>query len=376
VAVAGFERAVPTMVLLRPVLGRRGSYLPSLLNVLQLLGWTAFEFWAIALFVDRVAAGVFHVEAFHATVLIVALAGTVMALAGPATVINRWLKPVALWITLAAAVWLTVHLLRQPHAVTSVSGGTPFGPGLDLVIALPVSWLPLIMDYNRFASSRARSLIGTVAGYTIGNAWCYGLGVLLVIAGGLGDPSPGGIAASLLGISSLAVVGVILIIVLIAGETDEPFADIYSAALSTLNLWPSLPRRSVVVVIGAIAAAIAEVVTVGDYQTFLLLLGSVFVPLFAVVLAAWATGELRMDRSEASWRWTPVVAWGLGFITYQWLVPTGPAWWVDWVTRSVPRAGSMATLGASIPSFSLTFVLACCLAIAVRRRSGGRAGAR
>ena len=47
VGLAGEREGVPSMVLFRPVLGRRGSFLPSALNLLQLVGWTAVEFWAM-----------------------------------------------------------------------------------------------------------------------------------------------------------------------------------------------------------------------------------------------------------------------------------------------------------------------------------------
>src|SRR2546423_580368 len=47
VGLAGARERVPGMVLFRPVLGLRGSYLPSIVNLVQLVGWTAFEFWAM-----------------------------------------------------------------------------------------------------------------------------------------------------------------------------------------------------------------------------------------------------------------------------------------------------------------------------------------
>ena len=101
---------------------------------------------------------------------------------------------------------------------------------VDLVIAMPVSWLSVIADYNRFARTRAQSFTGTFSGYSIGNAWLYGLGVLLVLAGRVVDSSPAGIAAGVLGLSSGVVIGVLLLAGLVAGETPNAFADIYSAA--------------------------------------------------------------------------------------------------------------------------------------------------
>src|SRR2546421_5658596 len=62
VALAGAREAVPTMVLFRPVLGRRGSYLPSVLNIVQLVGWTGFELWAMSLVANQMSIRLFHLS--------------------------------------------------------------------------------------------------------------------------------------------------------------------------------------------------------------------------------------------------------------------------------------------------------------------------
>src|SRR5438445_7120392 len=62
VAYAGAREAVPTMVLFRPVLGVRGSYLPSILNIVQLIGWTGFEFWAMSLVANQMSIRLFHMS--------------------------------------------------------------------------------------------------------------------------------------------------------------------------------------------------------------------------------------------------------------------------------------------------------------------------
>ena len=51
------------MVLFRPVLGRKGSYLPSVLNVAQLLGWTSVEFWAIGRLANTLSTELFGLDA-------------------------------------------------------------------------------------------------------------------------------------------------------------------------------------------------------------------------------------------------------------------------------------------------------------------------
>jgi len=93
---------------------------------------------------------------------------------------------VFIYVLLASAVWITVEVLRSADldAIrnTSGSGGLPFWLAVDLVIVMPVSWLPLAADYNRFARPGSRAALGTYAGYAAGDAWFYAPGVLLVLA--------------------------------------------------------------------------------------------------------------------------------------------------------------------------------------------------
>jgi putative hydroxymethylpyrimidine transporter CytX len=373
VAAAGHDRGVPTMVLLRPVLGRWGSYGASAVNVLQLVGWTAFELWAIALFANRVSDQVFGFTAFGLWLAVAAVACTALALVGPVRVVRVWLEKVGAWVVLAACGYLTVYLVSNAEDLfRPTTGAAPFGLAIDLVVSLPVSWLPLVADYNRFATDRRQSFTGTFVGFALGNAWFYALGALLVLSAGVDDPSPAGIAAGILGLSAAAVVGTAILLALLAGETDEAFADIYSAAMSTLNVFPRVSHRGLVVVVAAAGTALAAVVTMGDYENFLLLLGSVFVPLFGVLLGheLAVARRGRGDEPEPALRPALIGMWILGFLTYQWALPPQvffPAWWVRLIDR-IPGALEHSSLGASLPAFAVAFVGA----LAVERLSAER----
>jgi putative hydroxymethylpyrimidine transporter CytX len=379
-ALAGAREGVATMVLLRPVLGITGSWAPSALNGLQLLGWTAFELWAMAKVASTVSSRLFGVAAFGWWLAAATLVVTALALWGPVGVVRGWMLRFSAWVTVGIGLVVTVALLARgvgPAWSRPATGGLSFASAVDLVVAMPISWLPLVADYNRFARDRGQSFAGTFVGYAGGNAWFYALGALLVLAGGVADSSPEGLAAGILGLSAGTVVGAILLASLLAGETDEAFADIYPVAVSAQNVFPGLPQRMVVVVVGEVAAAIAAVVTATDYEAFLFLLGSVFVPLFAVVLAAAATGALRRDVDhEPAFRPAMAATWLVGFAVYHWMVPAYaflPGWWLD-VLAELPGAGEHTSLGASLPSFAVTFVLAAVVSSLGWRRSVPAAG--
>src|SRR6185503_280342 len=141
------------------------------------------------------------------------------------------------------------------------------------------------------------------------------------------------------------------LVALTVAETDEPFANVYSAAVSVQNLVPEAPQRVLVLGVGGLAIGGALVVDLGQYQSFLLLLGSFFVPLFGVLAADYLHGA----RERVAVRWSGIAAWLAGVVLYQWIQPTGPTRWVDAIGR-IPGAGEF-TGGASLPAFALAFVL-------------------
>ncbi len=377
VGYAGAREGVPTMVLFRPVLGRAGSSIPSVLNVLLLVGWTGFEFWAMALVANTVGERLFGFDSYGLWLAVVALACTALALGGPILVIRRWLERFGAWVVVAVAAWITYRILaRAPLAAMwhrPGEGGLHFWLAVDLVIVQPVSWLPLVADYNRFAKDPRRAAAGTFAGYAVGNAWFYALGALLVLGAGLTDGTPAGLAVAIPGLAG----GWIVLLALLAGETDEAFADIYSAAVSAQNLRERLGQRRTILVV-AVAGTLLAVwlggrpdTALGTFESFLFLLGSIFVPLFGVFLADYfalrrrSFGEAALFGSGANrgLRPTALAAWAVGFVVYQWAVPTGPAGWQRLVERVLhgglhlpfPLAGSVA--GASAPAFASAFVL-------------------
>jgi putative hydroxymethylpyrimidine transporter CytX len=364
VGLAGSREGVPTMVLLRPVLGARGSLLPTALNVLQLVGWTAVEFWAMGEVANVASRRLFDLDARNLWVTIVALVCTGLALGGPILVVRRWLERFGIYVLVATASWITFEVLRAGDLGTlwgaPGEGGLPFWLAADLVIVMPVSWLALAADYNRFARPGSRATAGTYVGLLVGNTWFYALGVLLALAGTSADVvAVGGSVVALAG-------GGLVLLALLVGESDNAFADIYSAAVSTQNAAPDVPQRGLVVVVGVVGLALALAFTMESYELFLLLVGSVFVPLFGVFAAHYFVrrrGRYGEDElfAPTGVRWLAFVPWLLGFVVYHWSVATGPVGWTDavrtvlaeWLSLPFPLFGGR--LGASLPSFVVAF---------------------
>lgn len=369
VGLAGEREGVPSMVLFRPVLGRSGSFLPSALNVLQLVGWTAVEFWAIAEVANVVSRRLFGFDSYGLWLAGVAIVCTGLALGGPILVVRRWLERFGIYLILAAAAWISFKVLTEGHVAAiwhrPGTGGLPFWLAVDLVVVMPVSWLPLAADYNRFARRGTGALAGTYWGYAAGNVWFYALGALLVLGGGA--------SADVVGIgSSISAVagGAVVLVALLVGESDNAFADIYSSAVSVQNVWPRAPQRWLILAVGVVSFGLARFLSVERYEVFLFLIGSVFVPLFGVFAADYlvrARGRYGEEELFAStgFRGMALVPWTAGSVFYQWSVARGtmPAGWTQAMTTifhgwlHLPFPLFDARFGASIPSFAVAFLL-------------------
>jgi NCS1 family nucleobase:cation symporter-1 len=363
----GADARVPAMVLLRAPLGRRGSYLATALNVAQCLGWAIFELIIIATAAAALSDSVFGFEAKWAWTLVFGGVTTALALMGPIGVVRRFLRRFGIWIVLASLAYLTWWALdgADLDALWSApgEGGSSVWEGIDLVVALTVTWIPLAPDYTRFARDRRRALTGTGIGYFIPTLWMWGLGAVLVLSRGLDDPAalPAAVAAAGFA-SALALLAVTV------DEADEAFANVYSAAVSAQNVLTRVPQRALVVAASVAATIGALVIDLGSYTTFLYMLGSFFVPLFGVLLADWLVSGASYRAQEIfgapALRPGLVAAWLGGFALYQWLLPQGPGWWVDLVERtSPPEVG----FGATLPSFALSFAVAAAVALVARR---------
>jgi nucleobase:cation symporter-1, NCS1 family len=147
----------------------------------------------------------------------------------------------------------------------------------------------------------------------------------------------------------------IALLALTVDETDEPFANVYSASVSLQNIFPGAPQRLLIVVVALVATVGALAVDLVRYEPFLFLLGSFFVPLFGVLAADFLLGT----APRVAVRWSGLAAWALGFAVYHWIQPTGPHVWTSFV-EELPLGWAppgSAAIGASLPAFAVSFAV-------------------
>jgi putative hydroxymethylpyrimidine transporter CytX len=366
----GAATGAPAMVLYRPSLGQGGSYAATVLNVLQNVGWGAFELIVIGSAAAAISRRLFGVEIRWAWTILFGAIVTLMAVGGPLLVVREWLRRYAIWMVLAASIYLTGYVLaagRFGLIVHAHGHGMPFWQGVDLVVAMPISWIALAADYTRFGRSARSSFAGAGIGYGMAQTWFYLLGVFLIlskVAPNLADTNA--FIAAVVGVP----IGVLVMAILAIGEVDKPFANVYSASVSVQNGLPQIGQRRLSVIVGAVCTAIAVVVPLAQYQNFLLLVGAVFVPLFGVQAAHYIVVRRGYSHDDLYGAMPRVRVWGCvcwlaGFAAYNWLNPGTVTWWLNtmkWVFHTMlhapfPGTASTPWLSASIASFLIAFVL-------------------
>ena len=337
----GCDSGLSSAGLMHRVYGSAFARLPVVLNIIQLIGWTTFE-----LVVMRDGTAAIGERAFDAqlnTLWPTLLWGGVLTLlmtGSMLTLVRQFVSRIGLPLVMGSLLWMSWHFIGMASAqgwaafmARPGDGSMSMLSAIDLVMAMPVSWLPLVADYARHGRSGRSTLAGTWVGYAIANAWCYALGFLVA---SVSEPGTDLVMALLLAQGGLLALGLILL-----DEIDNAYGDVYSGAVCANSLKPTWSIRRWGLALAALCTALALVLPMHSLEPFLLMLSSVFVPLYGVILGRW-TSVMRMSDDALMPKVDPVAAllWLLGVATFH-----AAATWA-------PQYGS------ALPSLLLTFALA------------------
>ncbi|MEU1995718.1 cytosine permease [Nocardia gamkensis] len=358
-ALTGARTGQPAMVLLRGLFGAKLSYLPTALNIAQLIGWGTFELIVIGDAAEELFGGGPHwLYVVAAGVLTTVL--TIWPL-GSVRLLRRFVTAGVV----IALVWFYAQFLRAGlpdlRANPGPSGGGPFGVdwnlfwvATDAALAVSISWVPVAADYTRHARS-GRSAFGAASGaYALTQIIAYVLGLFaLALATGEGGPYAPFLHVSL---------GALFFFVFVLREADQSFANVYSTAVSIQNLAPRVDRRVLSIGLGVLITILALRLNMANYFGFLGLIGSVFVPLLGVLVADFFLRARREWNTapDAPARWGMVAAWLTGFAVYQLVNPGDAGAWTrfwDGVRQAVHFTGQ-AWMSASLLSFLAALAVA------------------
>jgi nucleobase:cation symporter-1, NCS1 family len=356
----GARTGAPAMVLLRGLFGARLSYLPTALNILQCLGWGVFELVTIATAAHTVAPAL-----PRPAYVLIAGAATALLTIRPLGAI-RVLRRYATGAVLVVLCYLFVQLLRHPLPGFTHGTWSGFWVATDTVIAVAISFAPLAADYTRHSHTPRAAFAGALGGYGVTQVLCYVIGLLALVT--VAHNNPDHIYAAFIALPA----GALGFAILAARELDQAFANVYSTAVSAQNLRPLWDRRVLAGVIAAATTAGALWLNIADYENFLTLIGSVFVPLSAVLIADYfVVSRGRWDLSAATRsRWLVLLPWAAGFVTYQLVNPGYVSWWASaWTSFGQDIGFTPASwMSASILSFAVAAAITVAGGLLHRRR--------
>ena len=280
--------------------GRVGCLFFAFLNVLQLVGWTAIMIYDGALATNGViSTGVW--------VWCLVIGGLILLWIAVGVTNLGWISKISMAALLILSAVLCALIFRSGTAVSAAAGESlSFGAAVELAVAMPLSWLPLISDYTREAEHPLAATWASTLTYGFVSCWMYVIGMGAAIFTAESD-----IAA----IMVKAGLGAAALVILILSTVTTTFLDAWSAGISAESLWKKINGKHAALLVTVVGTVCAALFPMDDITGFLYLIGSVFAPMAAIQIADFyllkrAPCTSRLDVCSAG-------LWLVGFVLYR-----------------------------------------------------------
>lgn len=320
----GFKVKIPTMAATRFVFGIKGSYLPSIANGIQLLGWAANVTVICGSSINAIIAKMTGFDNLTLWIVVTAVVQLLITAYGFRSI--TWLQRVSVPLLILLSV-ITVVIVFREFGFQNISSYTPAAPigimiGVDIIAANAFAWGPMVCDYTRYAKSGAGAGVGTLIGSLVGAASFMFVGAISFAATGSANPVDFLLTQGL-GIPAL------LIIVLSSVTTNV--VNLYSSGISFVNVFPKVEPWKIIVPLGVVVGLIAIIPNlIGHFITFLVIVGAIFVPLIGIMLIDFycikkkdvdAEQALVEDKTSKYWfkggfNWPALIVWFIGIAIY------------------------------------------------------------
>lgn len=279
--------------------GQKGSLLFSVLNVLQLVGWTAVMIVSGA----RAAGAVALKEKEWLWCLAIGALIILWVLVGVKNLSK--LNIIAMGGLFLLTILLSTLVFRGGSSGI-ISGNISFGTAVELSVAMPLSWLPLISDYTRSAAKPVAATLTSAVVYFFTSSWMYVIGLGAAIYTGESD------IATIMLSAGLGAMGLLIIIF---STVTTTFLDVYSAGVSMVSINKNFNEKKTAVTICIIGTLLAIFTPIEQYESFLYIIGSVFAPMISIQLVD--VFILKNDYTQQNYRFINLFLWIIGFIIYR-----------------------------------------------------------
>jgi len=302
--------------------GNWGSKFFALLNVLQLVGWTGIMIYDGSLAVNEIFQFGKWVWALVIGALIIVWVLIGITNLGKVNVITMSL------LFVLTIVLCKIIFFGKNAASPMLEEAMSFGAAVELAVAMPLSWLPLISDYTKDAEKPFKATLMSSLIYGLVSCWMYIIGMGAAIFTGEGN------IAQIAVKSGLGIVGLIIIVL---STVTTTFLDAFSAGISFKTVFDKINDKWTAVIVAILGTAGAMIFNMDNITNFLYYIGSVFAPMIAILIADFFV--VKKDSSEKKIDLAKIIIWIAGFILYRLLMR------VDFI------------LGCTILDMAITFVL-------------------
>ncbi|MCI8638943.1 MAG: putative hydroxymethylpyrimidine transporter CytX [Coprococcus sp.] len=282
--------------------GQKGSLLFSILNILQLVGWTAIMIYDGALAADSILSVGNGNWCLVIGVLIILWILIGIENLGKVNTVSM----TALFI-LTVILCFVIFGEGSPAAISAE--GMTFGAAVELSVAMPLSWLPLISDYTREAKEPVKATAVSAVVYGLVSCWMYVIGMGAAIFTGKSD------IAQIMVKAGLGTAGLLIIVF---STVTTTFLDAYSAGVSSEAVSTKCKGKWFAVAAAVVGTVAAIFFPITDITDFLYLIGSVFAPMIAIQIADFFL--LKKDMSHQASNIRNLAIWFVGFIVYRGLM--------------------------------------------------------
>ena len=279
--------------------GQKGSRLFASLNVLQLVGWTAVMIVSAA----AAASSIVNIGGNWVWILVIGALIILWVLIG-----LKNLSKLNIF-AMSALFILTIILssvIFQGSTTAVFSEGISFGAAVELSVAMPLSWLPLISDYTRNAKKPKAATHVSSTVYFFVSCWMYAIGMGAALFTGESD-----IAKIMMG----AGLGIVALVIVVFSTVTTTFLDVYSAGVSSESIWGKLKEKPVAIIVCLIGMMLAIFTPITQYENFLYLIGSVFAPMVAILITDFYI--LKKHHSDKAFNIINLLLWAIGFGIYR-----------------------------------------------------------
>lgn len=298
----GGKARLSAMETVKMSFGHKGGLLFAVLNIVQLVGWTGIMIYDGAL----AANGVFAAGEWIWCLVI----GTLIVLWILIGIENLGrVNTLAMGALLVLTVILSFVIFGRGAAAFAAGEAMSFGAAVELSVAMPLSWLPLISDYTREAEKPVKATLTSALVYGLVSCWMYVIGMGAAIFTGESD------IAQILLKAGLGTVGLLIVVF---STVTTTFLDAWSAGISSESIFSKLKGKWVAVAATVIGTLGAIFLPLGNITNFLYFIGSVFAPMIAIQIADFFI--LRRDESGSAFSLKNLIVWLLGFAAYRYLM--------------------------------------------------------